>query len=328
MHDQTTCSGQPLTDNMLKFLSTILFTVAISALFPTSGNAVQWQQLSSTTRYKVSYDEESVRLTPLGRLEVWLRFTPKNDVERKLAAAEYKDKRYRSHLEYYEIDCSDQTALLGLIDIFGASQARLNRLKGGTSPEPILPGSILESVMQKICPVLDEPPQEDGNDSDSEEGEEANGEKSKSINSDKQQRIERLKKSIENHTASAETWKELGNIYFDLDQPALAITAYDQALALQPNDTDVLNDQGAMFRQKGFFQRALDNFEKAFTIDPNNLESLYNSAYVYAFDLNNIPKAVNLWQYYLELESTTDTARQVQAYLNQYDPPAKQTQEK
>lgn len=274
--------------------------------------AGQWQALNGTARYKVAYDEQSIHLTPLGRLKIWLRFIPRGEAERKSASAEYKEKCYRSHLEYYEIDCSEQTALLGLIDILGSSRARLKRLQGGTQPDPILPGSVLYTAAQRICPVLDEESEE------SNEAEEPDTTDVTPLSSDKLQQIEILQKKTASKEATAETWRELGNSYFDTDQPEQAIKAYERALALKPDDTDTLNDQGAMYRQSGEFVRAVANFEKAVSLDPNNLESLYNCGYVYAFDLNNIPKALVMWRQYLDLESKSETARQVQSFIDQY----------
>lgn len=285
---------------------------------PHTAQAVQWQSLNGTSRYKVAYDEQSIRLTPLGRLEIWLRFIPRGEAERKLAAAEYKEKRYRSHLEYYEIDCGEQTTLLGLIDILGASRVRLKRLQGGTQPNPILPGSVLDNAAQHVCPVLDEETADDNDALDSERTEGPVASDTKEISREKLREIEDLQTKTTSKKATAETWKELGDIYFDTDQPEQAIKAYQRVLALRPDDTDTLNDQGAMFRQVGDFQRALANFEKAFAIDPKNLESLYNSSYVYAFDLNNIPKALGLWRRYLQLESKSETAQQIRMFIEQY----------
>jgi tetratricopeptide (TPR) repeat protein len=300
------------------FLQLCLLVILLCGLHQ-NAHAVQWQALSGTQRYNIAYDEHSIRLTPLGRLEIWLRFIPRGEAERKSAAAEYKDKRYRSHLEYYEIDCSEQTALLGLIDILGTSRARLKRLRGGTLPEPILPGSVLDNAAQRICPVLDEST-EDGNDTaESGQADVLEAPNDKTLSIDKQQMIETLLKKTASKEATAETWKELGNIYFDTDQPEPAIKAYEHALALRPDDTDSLNDQGAMYRQTGDFQKALANFDKAYSIDQLNLESIYNSGYVYAFDLNNIPKALLMWKRYLDLDSNSETARQVQSFINQYE---------
>jgi tetratricopeptide (TPR) repeat protein len=113
-------------------------------------------------------------------------------------------------------------------------------------------------------------------------------------------------------------WRELGNAYFDADIPEQAIAAYNRALAINPEDTDILNDQGAMFRQIGDFTHALANFDKARKVDPNNLESIYNSGYVLAFDLNQIDKAIVMWRSYLLLDKTSETSRQVQSFIDRY----------
>lgn len=280
--------------------------------------AAQWQTLNGTARYKVSYDEQSISLSPLGHLEIWLRFTPRGEAERKSAAAEYNEKRYRSHLEFYEINCSEQTALLGLIDILGISGAQLKRLQGGAQADPILPGSPLDNAAQLICPVLDEDTENEPDATEPEQSIGLDASDDKALSSDKVQLIEKLQKITASKEATYETWKELGNIYFDTDQPEQAIRAYERALALKPDDTDILNDQGAMYRQTGDFKRALANFEKAFSIDPRNLESIYNSGYVYAFDLNNIPKALIMWRRYLELDAKSDMAQEVRSFIDKY----------
>lgn len=279
-----------------------------------TAQAAQWQALSVTSRYKVTYDEQSIRMTHQGRMEIILRYIPKGERERKSAVTEYKEKRYRSHLEYYQIDCSEQTALLGFVDILGTKEVRLKRLQEEKQPEPILPGSLLDIITLRICPVPVEEPEETDKGAKTDQAK-AGG---TPLTMDQARQIERLQKIAESNDATAETWKELGNIYFDTDQPEQAIKAYDRALALFPDDIDILNDQGAMYRQTGNYQKALENFEKANTIDPKNLESLYNSGYVYAFDLNNIPKALVLWRRYIELESKSEIARQLQSFIEQY----------
>jgi len=297
---------------MPRFLLQLCILVASLCGLQHNSYAVQWQALNGTARYKVAYDEQSIHLTPLGRLKILLRYIPRGDAERKLAAAEYKEKRYRSHLEYYEINCSDQAALLDSIDILGTSRARLKQLQGSTQFNLILPGSVLDDAAQHICPVLNEETEEN-------EAEEPGLTKQPdTFSNDKLQQIENLQKIISSKKATAETWKELGNIYFDADRPEQALKAYERSLALRPDDSDTLNDQGAMYRQTGDFQRALANFEKAFSLDPHNLESLYNSGYIYAFDLNDIPKALVIWRHYLELESKSEAAQQVQLFINQY----------
>lgn len=304
---------------MSRYILLITVTAIILCLPGSTALAVQWKSLNGTTRYKVSYDEHSVRLTPSGRLDIWFRFIPHGDSERKSAAAEYKEKRYNSHLEYYEIDCSDYSGKLGLVDILGPSRTRLKRIQGTPQPEIILPGSILDEAAQHICPVLDENSDNSGEPNEEMHPENLVAAEAQTVSSEKQLQIDTLQKTIDANEATSETWKELGNIFFDTDQPEKAIDAYEQALKLNPDDTDILNDQGAMYRQIGNFERALINFEKAMKLSHDNLESLYNSGYVYAYDLGNIAKALVMWRKYLELDSNSETARQVQSFIERYD---------
>jgi tetratricopeptide (TPR) repeat protein len=278
-----------------------------------SAQAVQWQSLKGTERYKVAYDEHSIRMNHQGRFEVWLRFLPRKKTMRVSAAAKYKDKRYQSHLELHEIDCSEQTARMGLTYVLGKSRVRLKQLHFTSPLAPILPGSLLEDAAQRICPVMDE-----------ESESEVQGDpkpvtpETPPPSSDQLQQIERLIIIAASKEATVETWKELGNLFFDTNQPELAIKAYDKALALRPDDIDILIDQGAMYRQTGNFIKALANFERASSADSQNLESLYNSAHIYAFDLNDIPKALVIWKRYLALESKSEAAQQVQSFIDLY----------
>ena len=304
---------------VIRYIPHTLLLVFLIVFLPCPAGAVQWQSLSGTSRHKVALDEESVRLTPLGRLAVWLRFTPLGVAQQKAAAREYGEKGYRSHLEYYEIDCSEQSAILGLIDIFGTARARLKRLKGGTQPEAIIPGSVLDMAAQRVCPILDDEANEEEQETPTPD---VDGEKDsvaeKRLSAETLQKIEDLVKRTVAEPLNHEAWSLLGNSYFDADLPTEAIAAYNHALALRPDDTNILNDQGAMYRQKGEFANALANFEKAVKIDPYNLESLYNSGYLYAFDLNNIPKALQIWKRYLALDKVSETARQVQSFIDRY----------
>lgn len=297
-----------------------LCIVAAALFLPSnSAAAISWQPLNGTARYNTAYDKHSVRLTPLGRLELWIRFIPRGETERKSAAAEYKEKNYRSHLEYYEIDCSDQTALLGSIDILGASGARLKRLQVGEQPDTIPPGSVLDRAAEQICPVPDEEIGEDDDPVEPTPSNESDKGVEKGWDNNTLQQIENLRKETASKGATVEAWKQLGNIYFDTDQPEQAISAYEHVLALKPDDVDTLNDQGAMFRQIGDFKRAVENFERAFVLDSGNLESLYNGGYVYAFDLNNIPRALVIWHRYLEQESNSEAAQQIRSFIERYE---------
>lgn len=307
------------------FMTSVLI-MAVSICCPTRSSAVQWLSLTETSRYKVAYDDDSVKLTSLGRLAVWMRFTPKGELQRKASAGDYEEKGYRSHLEHYEVDCSERSAVLLLIDVLGESGNRLKRMKGGTKPETIIRGSALDKAYEMICQTIeDEVYEEEPIAPDSENSGQEENSADKKLTNEVRQLIETLARKTRDEPANIDAWRLLGNAYFDADMPEPAIEAYNQALAINPNDTDILNDQGAMFRQKGEFNKALSNFDKAFKTDPKNLESLYNSGFVQAFDLNNIPKALELWKFYLTLDNSSEMAGQVKSHIERFQNENKQT---
>lgn len=300
-------------------------TLALSLTFsilPCSVMAVQWEPLARTAQHDVAISTGSIRLTSLSRLAVWLRFIPLGEQQRRQAAAEYGQKTYRLHLEYYEIDCSEQSAVLGVVDVLGVGNKRLARTKGNSTPEAIIPGSVLDLAFQKVCPVLEEEAVTNEDDVAAPDSEPAPEESEhKQIPEESRQLIAGAIQKTERDPGDLEAWRGLGNAYFDADMNAQAIAAYTRALAIKPDDTDILNDQGAMYRQTGDFTRALTNFEKARTVDPYNLESIYNSGYVLAFDLNQIDKAIVMWRSYLKLDKTSETSRQVQSFIDRYGKP-------
>lgn len=290
---------------------------AMIAPLPESAPAVEWRPLTRAAHHDIALDMDSLKLTPLGRVTVWLRFTPLGEQERKLAAAEYNEQMYRFHLEYYEIDCSEQTDVLELIDIIGPEGKRLARMKGGGPPAAIFPGSALDLAAKQVCPLFENEAVTD-EEVEAPDSSDTAKESAPREAEDVRARIDEALKKTQREPDSQAAWRDLGNAYYDGDMPQQAIEAYDRALALKPDDADVLNDQGAMFRQQGDFTRALANFGKALKIAPDSLESLYNVGYVNAFDLNRMDEALKAWRHYLELDRTSDTARQVQGFVDRY----------
>ena len=96
-----------------------------------------------------------------------------------------------------------------------------------------------------------------------------------------QSQINEIKGILANDPSNHQAWVKLGHLYFDNNQPINAIDAYEKALELNPNDPDVLTDQGVMFRRMGTYERAIKNFSKANEIDPNHEISLFNLGIVY-----------------------------------------------
>ena len=91
-------------------------------------------------------------------------------------------------------------------------------------------------------------------------------------------------------------WIQLGNLCFDSDFPEKAIAAYEKALALNPNNADVLTDLGVMYRKSGKFDKAVQSFDKAVAVNPKHEIARFNKGIVLMHDLNNPQGAIQAWE--------------------------------
>jgi cytochrome c-type biogenesis protein CcmH/NrfG len=107
-----------------------------------------------------------------------------------------------------------------------------------------------------------------------------------------QKRIAVLQTLVDRDPTDVKSWIALGNEYFDSAQMLKAVQAYGKALELQPNNPDVLTDQGVMYRQLGEFHKAIANFKKASSINPKHLQSLLDMGVVYGRDLKDYDNAM------------------------------------
>ncbi len=134
---------------------------------------------------------------------------------------------------------------------------------------------------------------------------------------DVSERINVARAVVERDPKDVGAWVALGNLYFDTHQPQKSIDAYARALQLEPDDPNVLTDQGVMYRAVGAFDKAVANFEKANRLQPAHLQSLYNLGVVYAFDLKDVPKAEAAWNRIIQLAPSSENASQARQALAQ-----------
>ncbi len=93
----------------------------------------------------------------------------------------------------------------------------------------------------------------------------------------------------------------LGNAYFDSGQWHEAVRLYERALALNPRSADVLTDMGTAYRNMGRPDRALVEYRRALALDPGHVEARYNLGVVYAYDVKDYTRAINVWEQLLRL---------------------------
>jgi cytochrome c-type biogenesis protein CcmH/NrfG len=128
-------------------------------------------------------------------------------------------------------------------------------------------------------------------------------------------KIQALKDILKKDPKNLSAWVELGDLYFDSEQPREAIEAYSQYLALKPNNPDVRTDMGIMFRKLGESDRAIEAFRKAAQSDPKHVNSRYNIGIVLLHDKQDIKGAIKAWEEYLKVDPKSERADRVRAQM-------------
>jgi cytochrome c-type biogenesis protein CcmH/NrfG len=127
--------------------------------------------------------------------------------------------------------------------------------------------------------------------------------------------IQTLREIVKKDPKNLAAWVELGNLYFDTDQPKEAIEAYKQYLAIKPENPDVRTDMGIMYRKLGDFDRAVEEFRKAAQNDPRHINSRYNLGLVLLHDKQDMKAAIKAWEDYLKVDSRSERAERIRAQI-------------
>lgn len=89
-----------------------------------------------------------------------------------------------------------------------------------------------------------------------------------------------------------EEYLKKGLEYQKSNQIDEALEEYEKALLINPNNTDILFNAGQMYLRKQKWEKAIVKFKKIMTINPKDGESCYNMAiaYYYIGDITNAVK--------------------------------------
>lgn len=127
--------------------------------------------------------------------------------------------------------------------------------------------------------------------------------------------IQTLKEILKKDPKNLPARVELGNLYFDTDQPNEAIEAYSRYLSVKPDNPDVRTDMGIMYRKLGQFDKAIEEFKKAAQSDPKHVNSRYNIGLVLLHDKQDIKGAVKAWEEYLKVDPNSEKAQRIRAQI-------------
>ena len=116
------------------------------------------------------------------------------------------------------------------------------------------------------------------------------------MTSQQKETVENLIARTQKNPQDVAAWTQLGHIYFDTNQPALAIDAYERSLQLDADRPDVWTDLGVMYRRVGNPQKAIECFDRALAQNPNHEVAQYNKGIVLMHDLKDAAGALSAWE--------------------------------
>jgi len=122
-----------------------------------------------------------------------------------------------------------------------------------------------------------------------------------------------LKKDPRNRQALVQA----GNICYDGQRYAEAITYYTRGLEIDPNDVNVRTDLGTAYWYSGKAEEAVRQFELALKLVPTYPQTLFNLGIVRLHGLNDPEGAVAAWEKLLASNPGYPEAGKVRAQLEQ-----------
>ena len=128
-------------------------------------------------------------------------------------------------------------------------------------------------------------------------------------------KVDALKEIVKKDPKNLSAWVELGNLYFDSNQPQEAIKAYTEYLKIKPDNADVRTDLGIMYRNAGEIDKAIEEFKKAAQLDPKHVNSRYNLGLVLLHDKQDMKAAIKAWEDYLKVDPKSERAQRLRAQL-------------
>jgi tetratricopeptide (TPR) repeat protein len=114
-------------------------------------------------------------------------------------------------------------------------------------------------------------------------------------------KVTALKSVAERQPTNAQPRAELANLYFDAERYDDAITWYQEALKLTPNDVNLSTDLGVCYYYTNQADKALAQLSHSLSIDSKHTKTLLNVGIVKAFGKQDLDGATKAWQQVVEL---------------------------
>ena len=125
-----------------------------------------------------------------------------------------------------------------------------------------------------------------------------------------------LKSVAQREPKNAQSRTQLANLYFDADRYDEAIKWYDEALALAPNDVNVITDLGVCYYYTNRPDQALELFNRSLKLDPKHTKTLLNVGIVKAFGKQDLQGASEAWKQVLAIAPNSPEAQAAKRALD------------
>ena len=129
-------------------------------------------------------------------------------------------------------------------------------------------------------------------------------------------KVTALKSVAERQPTNAQPRVELANLYFDAERYDDAITWYQDALKLTPNDVNVSTDLGVCYYYTNQADKALLQLSHSLSVDPKHAKTLLNMGIVKAFGKQDLEGATKAWQQVVELAPDSPEAQAAKRALD------------
>jgi len=131
--------------------------------------------------------------------------------------------------------------------------------------------------------------------------------------------IDHIKEILAKDSSSFEAWSALGNLYFDANMPDEAITHYEAALKIKPDDAHVLTDLATMKREAGKPEEAVELLKHVVQVDSTIEQAWFNMGVIYSFDLKDQKSAMEAWKKFLALNPDSPHTDAVKAEIERIE---------
>ncbi len=123
-----------------------------------------------------------------------------------------------------------------------------------------------------------------------------NNNQGQDISAEMGSKILQLEQYLKTNPNDGDAWTQLGNAFFDSEQPKNAIEAYLKSLSFKPNNINVITDIGVMYRRNDQPQKAIEYFDKAIALDNTFETARFNKGIVLLHDLNDAAGGIKAWE--------------------------------